>query len=143
MGAEALAYSTYTANFYCQLGTGYTQGWPAAVNGWNSFNGIIDEVTLYTNVLTSTQVSAIYIAAGGGKCLSATMPSITSASVASSGKFQLTASGVVGSQFRIWSSTDLRNWQVIATLTNATGTLQFTDGASTNFTSRYYEVTSP
>jgi O-glycosyl hydrolase len=76
IGAEPLAYSSYTANFNCQLGLGYTQGWPAGNGGWFAFNGIIDEPSLYNVALTPAQVQSIYGAGSGGKCQTAP-PSIT------------------------------------------------------------------
>jgi hypothetical protein len=54
-----------------ELGTGYTQNWPASNNGWYTFNGLIDEPTLYSSALTATEVSSIAQAGSAGKCDSA------------------------------------------------------------------------
>jgi hypothetical protein len=51
-----------------QLGTGYTQGWPATNNGWYTFNGLIDEPTVYSRALTAGEVLGIAQAASYGKC---------------------------------------------------------------------------
>ena len=69
IGAKPLPYSSYTSNFSCQFGTGYTAGWPAGNGGWFTFNGIIDQPTLYSNALTAAQVQSIYNADSAGKCL--------------------------------------------------------------------------
>jgi hypothetical protein len=76
LGAEAMPYSSYAANFACQLGIGYTQNWPAGNGGWYTFNGIIDEPTLYSNALTANQVLSIYNASSGGKCTNDLFPNI-------------------------------------------------------------------
>ncbi len=36
-GAAPLAYSSYTSNFSCQIGTGFTEYWPAGNGGWVHF----------------------------------------------------------------------------------------------------------
>ena len=88
IGAERLPYSNFTDYFYCELGTGYTQGWPAGAPGWYTFNGIIDELSLYTNALTAGQVQSIYNAGSAGKCTDELVPVITrqpSSQIASAG----------------------------------------------------------
>jgi glucuronoarabinoxylan endo-1,4-beta-xylanase len=76
LGEEALPASSYTANFSCQLGAGYSQNWPEGNSGWYTFNGIIDEPTLYSNALTAAQVLSIYNANNGGKCTNELLPTI-------------------------------------------------------------------
>ena len=51
-----------------QLGTGYTQGWPATNNGWYTFTGLIDEATTYSRALTGAEVFSIAQAGSYGKC---------------------------------------------------------------------------
>jgi len=75
-GATTSQYSSSTSNYFCQLGTGYTQYWPAGNGGWFPFNGIIDEVSLYGNALTADQIIAIYNAATAGKCAGELLPAI-------------------------------------------------------------------
>ena len=228
IGALALAYSTYTSNFSCQFGTGYTQYWPAGNGGWYSFNGIIDQPTLYTTALTAAQIQSIYNAGSAGKCTDELMPVIiaqptnqivavgatavfsvsamsllpltyqwlggatavagatnatltlthattnnpanyavvitspygsvtssvvtltitnvtfnVSATLLPNRDVQLTMTGLPGNVFRILGSTNLLDWQTIATLTNFTGTVQFTDPAATNFNCRFYQLVTP
>jgi hypothetical protein len=48
-----------------------------------------------------------------------------------------------GLELRVMDSTNLINWHTIATLTNFTGTLQFTDPDTTNSNCRFYQLTAP
>ncbi len=64
------------APYFAQLGAGDTNGsWPntPANAGWFTFNGLIDEATVYSTVLTPAQVLAIAGAGQFGKCLPATL----------------------------------------------------------------------
>jgi hypothetical protein len=44
---------------YWVIGTGYTQSYPGGAAGWYSFTGKIDDVRVYTRVLTPTEVSQL------------------------------------------------------------------------------------
>ena len=68
IGVKRFQYSG-TSYFSCQFGTGYTAGWPAGNGGWFTFNGIIDQPSLYSNALTAAQVQSIYNAGSAGKCM--------------------------------------------------------------------------
>jgi RHS repeat-associated protein len=57
----------------------------------------------------------------------------------SDGTFQFTLSSEPGSSLEIQASTNLADWVIVATLTNSTGTIPFTD-AATNFSSRFYRA---
>ena len=59
------------------------------------------------------------------------------------GEFQLTISGAPGPGYIIYESTNLVQWDMLATLTNTNGTVQFTDTGSTNFPARYYRISAP
>jgi uncharacterized repeat protein (TIGR03803 family) len=78
IGSSGIAYSNYSFNFSCQLGTGYTQYWPAGNGGWFTFNGIIDEFSLYDAALTPAAVQSIYNVGHYGKCQDQIAPNITS-----------------------------------------------------------------
>lgn len=43
-----------------QIGSGYTNGWPEASNGWNSYKGMIKNVTIKHRVITNENVKALY-----------------------------------------------------------------------------------
>jgi len=51
-----------------ELGTGFTQSWPASSGAWFTFNGLIDEATLYSRALSAGEVANIVQAEGYGKC---------------------------------------------------------------------------
>ena len=69
IGSTPFTQQSYAANYQYQLGTGYTAGgWPAANGTWYSFNGIIDEASLYSRALTAAEVAAIFNAGTSGKC---------------------------------------------------------------------------
>ena len=52
--------------------------------------------------------------------------------------FRLTLTGEFGTVYQILGSTDLSAWTPLATVTNDWGTVQFTDGAGTNHSPRFY-----
>jgi hypothetical protein len=71
---QALSY-TQVANgspLSYQLGTGYTSNWPATNGGWYTFNGLIDEATVYSRALTAAEVLGIAQAGSYGKCTGST-----------------------------------------------------------------------
>jgi hypothetical protein len=230
LGSRPLPYSSYTSNFFSQLGLGYTAYWPAGNGGWFAFDGSIDEVSLYSNALTAPQVLSIYNAGAAGKCIDELLPviitqpagqtvvaggtavfavtatnvaplsyqwlegvtalagatnttyAITNAPLSDSGAqfsclvsnflgssnssaasltvlpgplaishvtrlpnggIQITMASLPGLELRVMDSTNLINWHTIATLTNFTGTLQFTDPDTTNSNCRFYQLTAP
>jgi hypothetical protein len=57
-------------------------------------------------------------------------------------QFSFSINGPAGQVVRVESSTNLASWSTISTLTNSTGTLQFTDPAASNV-QRYYRAVSP
>jgi len=68
-------------------------------------------------------------------------PSISRASVAPSGQFELAVAGEPGGKYVMEYSNDLIRWLPIATNTaNATGNLEFLDALSTSVRHRFYRV---
>jgi alpha-tubulin suppressor-like RCC1 family protein len=59
------------------------------------------------------------------------------------GQVQFTVSGVVGDGYRVVASTNLRDWQTIASITNITGMAEFSDPAATNYSRRFYRLVMP
>jgi hypothetical protein len=45
--------------------------------------------------------------------------------------------------YQVMASTNLVNWQTIATVTNLTGAIQFIDPANTNYPHRFYREVTP
>jgi hypothetical protein len=68
---------------------------------------------------------------------------ITKVTMLPGGSLQINVTGSLGSVFRVLGSTNLVNWQTVATLTNVIGFLQFTDPGTTNFSSRFYRLVTP
>jgi PKD repeat protein len=58
-------------------------------------------------------------------------------------EFQTTIIGKAGQKFSIEVSTNLPNWSVLATRTNTTGILEFTDPGAVNFPHRFYRISVP
>jgi hypothetical protein len=48
--------------------------------------------------------------------------------------------GQPGYTYAVQASTNLINWEYIATFINTNGTVPFTDPSSTNYNERYYRV---
>ncbi len=59
------------------------------------------------------------------------------------GQLAFTVNGSPGDVFRVLASTNLADWQPIATVTNVTGTAPFTDADTTNYSQRYYRCVIP
>jgi hypothetical protein len=74
-----------------------------------------------------------------------TLTSITISNVfrGSNGAIQFQVLGSPGDIYSIQSSSNLINWQTIASLTNASGTMPFTDLGATNYSYRFYRCTVP
>ena len=68
---------------------------------------------------------------------------ITQVTLLPGGSIQITLAGSSGDIYRVLGSTNLLNWQTIASVTNVTGTVQFTDPGATNFNRRFYRLVMP
>jgi hypothetical protein len=62
---------------------------------------------------------------------------------APNGDVQLNLSGSSGDAFRVLSSTNLQDWQTIASLTNVTGTVYFTHTGAASYSQRFYRCVIP
>ena len=71
------------------------------------------------------------------------LPVITQFALLSGGSLQVTLSGSAGAVYGVQSSTNLLNWQTIASVTNITGNLQFTDPHATNRYQHFYRLVTP
>jgi len=54
--------------------------------------------------------------------------------------FRASFAGQLGTAYNVLASTDLRTWDVIATMTNMLGTVQFNDPLATNSPVRFYRA---
>ena len=68
---------------------------------------------------------------------------ITQVTLLPGGSIQITLAGSSGDIYRVLGSTNLLNWQTIASVTNVTGTVQFTDPGATNYHRRFYRPVMP
>lgn len=59
------------------------------------------------------------------------------------GGIQITVTGLPGTVFRVLGSTNLMTWQTVATLTNATGAVEFIDPGVTGSNCRFYRLVMP
>jgi Immunoglobulin domain/Immunoglobulin I-set domain len=69
-----------------------------------------------------------------------TTPKFAGINFTSTGQIQLQLSGKIGSSYAIDISSNLIDWVQLTTLTNTTGTAQFTDTSATNHPQGYYRA---
>ena len=69
--------------------------------------------------------------------------SFTRVARSENGQVQLTISGVPGDVYRVMASPDLLNWDTRGTVSNLTGTVQFTDPGATGLDRRFYRCVMP
>ena len=70
-------------------------------------------------------------------------PVITLVTLLSGGNIQISLTGSSGDIYRVLGSTNLLDWQTIASVTNLTGIVQFTDSTATNYNQRFYRLAIP
>ncbi len=68
IGATAFSQEGYSEIYFYQIGTGWSDGWPATPGGWYPFTGIVDEPSLYDRALSASEVAALFHAGAAGKC---------------------------------------------------------------------------
>jgi uncharacterized repeat protein (TIGR03803 family) len=68
---------------------------------------------------------------------------ISEVSLLPNGTLQMTVTSSPGTPLRVLWSTNLLNWQAEVSLTNLTGTLQFSDPSATNSPCRFYRLVTP
>jgi hypothetical protein len=70
-------------------------------------------------------------------------PATLSGSALAGGRFHLVMSGTPGVVYRVEASSDLVNWNSVATLSSPSGVSEFTDNAAPGLTKRFYRVVTP
>lgn len=65
---------------------------------------------------------------------------ITKVEATADGNCLITATGAPGSTYEVRVTGDMVNWQVLKTVTNASGTVQFTDDAASQTAQRFYRL---
>ena len=114
----------------------------------NYFPGAIDEVSIYSRALSSSEVAAIYAAGSAEKCRPPVPTHLATAGRLANGSFQLVFTNNSGGLFSVLASTNLAlpfsNWTVIGGATEMSpGQFQYTDPQATNSPERFYRVRSP
>jgi hypothetical protein len=69
-------------------------------------------------------------------------PRLTAITNLSAGQIGLSLTGQIGKGFTVYASTNLADWMALGTVSNTTGTGQFTDPAATN-SQRFYRSSQP
>lgn len=73
----------------------------------------------------------------------AVAPVITHVMLLPGGNIQMTITGFSDDGYSVLGSTNLLTWQTIASVTNFTGTVQFTDPGATNHPQSFYRLVTP
>ncbi len=118
---------------------------PRAYIGVDTFAGVptdyalgaIDELQIFTNALTASQIQSIYNAGSGGLVRA---PQFTSITNLGNGQIQFNVVGMTGKNIIINYSTDFFNWFRIANgnISNPTGVINRVDSTTNSF--RYYQA---
>jgi hypothetical protein len=109
-------------------------------NDSSSFNGGIDEVSIYNRALSSNEIVGIYLAGSYGKCSSAPGPLLVPDGFATNGGFRLYVYGTIGDTYTLQASANLLSWvPLFAFVCTSTPTL-VVDTTATNYTHRYYRL---
>ncbi|HTL58973.1 MAG TPA: LamG-like jellyroll fold domain-containing protein [Candidatus Limnocylindrales bacterium] len=124
----------------------YDPGWNPGVGIGNqsgtitktSFDGLIDDVALYSRALLPAEIQSIYNAGSAGKAGLAPAP-LLSVKSQSGGGLQLTIGGVAGRVYEVQVSTNLMNWMTW-TEVESTGTLSVIDTNTTAHPQRFYRA---
>ena len=107
-----------------------------------SFNGEIDEVTIYNRALSPAEIAANFDAGSAGMCepIPYFSTSANAAQWATNG-FSLQVSGLTGQgNVVIYSSTNLVSWKPIYTNPPVFGSLQFLDTNATKVPMMFYRI---
>jgi len=109
------------------------------------FNGLIDELSLYSRALSSNEVHAIYSAGSAGKCVvSGAALGVASLVCGPGASTTLRIGGMAGNTYLIQASTNLLDWQVVgSSVADTNGVCEFEDLDSASFRGRYYRVIAP
>jgi hypothetical protein len=102
------------------------------------FDGMIDELAIYSRVLTPTEIQNIYNTGSLGKlALTVPKPSMI-LNRETDGSIQLNFTGLVGHDYEFDISTDLVHWSSWQTQFNTSGTISVNDATATNYPMRFY-----
>jgi GH25 family lysozyme M1 (1,4-beta-N-acetylmuramidase) len=101
--------------------------------------GGVDEIMCFNRALSATEIAAIYNAGSTGFVRA---PEFTGMTPVSASQFQLNLAGVTAKTITIYKSLDLETWAKLSTISNPSGSIQFTDNGATNGIG-FYRLTQP
>lgn len=109
-----------------------------AVGAFADFaSGNLDEIQVFTNALTASQIKAIYNAGSAGLVRA---PQFTGITNFYNGQVQLNLIGQTGKAITLLSSTNLSNWSTLGTVSNPIGVTNYTDAAAVS-PQKFYQAT--
>jgi len=114
-GQASITFAQDYGNFPLYFGTSGESYWD------HKLSGTLDEVSLYNRALSSNEISAIYAIGAAGKCKAASGPFFTLMGK-SGGNISFTLTGQSGQIYNILTSSDLKNWSTVATVTLSNST---------------------
>ncbi|HUR45824.1 MAG TPA: LamG-like jellyroll fold domain-containing protein, partial [Candidatus Saccharimonadales bacterium] len=103
-----------------------------------SFDGLIDDLALYSRALSAAEIQSIYNSGSAGKA-GLSQPPMLSLQTQSGGSMRLTIAGVPGRSYEVQVSTNLLNW-LAWTQVNSTGTNSVVDSNTAGQPRRFYRA---
>jgi hypothetical protein len=104
--------------------------------GFENFNGVLDEVAVYSTALDAAAIGARYAAAKGIPL----EPRFDSVAFTANGEVRLWLQGTAGKTYVLQGSTNLTAWEAVATNSAPADGLEFVDGSATNHPTRFYRA---
>lgn len=117
------------------IGADLASVWPA-----DYLSGSVDEIMLYNQALSPSQISALYAAGAAGPRRA---PEFGSRLRLQGGSFTIDVVGQWGKTFSLSSSSNLTTWTPLVTLPNTTGSNSYSDPSSLTASRRFYRLSQP
>jgi GH25 family lysozyme M1 (1,4-beta-N-acetylmuramidase) len=118
------------------IGAGYVSSGSRIVD---YMKGALDEVQIFNRALSGSEINSIYSAGSAGLI---ELPTITAGDFIAASQFRLAVQGLTSRSISIWSSPDLASWTKLATVSNPSGAITYTDSQATN-DSMFYRASQP
>lgn len=101
--------------------------------------GGLDEIQIFSQALSSTQINAIYHAGSAGLVRAPEFNQVVSTNF---GQVQLSLCGQTGKGFALYTSTNLTNWILLSSIPNSTGATNYSD-LSASGPYKFYDLSQP
>ena len=102
-----------------------------------TMNGLIDEAAIYNRALTEEEIQSHFVA---GKVGMAKAPVFSAIDIFFPGNTRFSIKGQAGKAVTIQGSTDLQDWETLATDPNQSGTVNLIDSSAGAFSHRFYRA---